>query len=233
MHLRTDVLREYYESSYDKIHRNSSSEFFNRFIHQALEKGRSGHYPRILELGCGKGDHFKHFKSNYDSLIMTDILNRIPENTDVATLASGDIPKQSGVYFSIADAQNLKYPENTFDRIVATCLLLHFSDPLPVISEWIRTLKVGGVIDALIPNDFGILVRLYKSIFPNQVARRMGVENLEYIRAIDHQSSPSRTLALIEYEIKPLAKVQFDAFPFPSVKTLKPVSFWILRLEKL
>lgn len=233
MHPRKETLREYYANLYDRVHGSCSSRLLSGLTHRALEIGRNGQYPLILELGCGIGDHFRFIRSSYEKFIMTDITDRFSIQISFSRLPEGCIPEESGIFFSLANAEKLEYPSNTFDRIVVTCLLMHFSDPVPILLEWVRVYKVGGVLDVLIPNDFGIFINLYQQLVSNPKAKKLGINNLDYIRAIDHQSSPRRVLALIQNEIVDDAKVKIDSFPFRRISRLKPTAFWVLRVEKL
>lgn len=230
---RSEILRDYYENRYDRVHENAFGKIFTGYTHKTLEARRDRHFSLILELGCGKGNHLKFIRSSYDRLVMTDITDRFSNQQVKAKIAEGRVPEEAGRYFSLADAKKLKYSDNLFDRIIVTCLLLHFADPVPVLNEWIRVLKVGGVVDVLVPNDLGIFVRVYQTLISNPKAKKLGIENLEYIRAIDHQSSPKRTLSLVQKEIEHRASVEIESYPFPKIKKWKPKAFWILRVQKL
>ncbi len=140
---------------------------------------------RVLELGCGNGILWK---SN---------LQKIPEDAhiilsdfsegmlDDAKLALGDAAGRFG--YEVIDAEQIPYPDNSYDVVIANLMLYHVPDRKKAISEISRVLKRDGVLYA---TTFGLnymkelsdLVSNYdknanSSLEP--VARAFGLENGE------------------------------------------------------
>lgn len=49
------------------------------------------------------------------------------------------------------DARTLPFKDNTIDWITASHVIEHFEEPIKVLNEWLRVLKVGGIISLIIP----------------------------------------------------------------------------------
>ncbi len=97
---------------------------------------------RILELGCGPG---WLWLSNRD---------RIPADWDITLtdFSSGmldearrNVEHMSHTFnYSVADAQEIPYPDNSYDGVIANHMLYHMPDIPTAISEIRRVLKDGG-----------------------------------------------------------------------------------------
>ena len=95
---------------------------------------------RILELGCGTGSMWKsnlHLLKENVKLILTDFSAGMLE-----TAKSNVICPQ--ISFNQVDIQNIPYPENSFDVVIANMMLYHVPDLHMGLSEVRRVLKPGG-----------------------------------------------------------------------------------------
>ena len=95
---------------------------------------------RILELGCGTGSMWKsnlHLCKENVELILTDFSAGMLE-----TAKSNVICPQ--ISFNQVDIQNIPYPENSFDVVIANMMLYHVPDLHKGLAEVRRVLKPGG-----------------------------------------------------------------------------------------
>ena len=144
---------------------------------------------------------------------------------------SGKIPLVNGNYFSIADATQLKYDSESIDRIVTGCLLLHLPDTLGAIEEWLRVLKVGGRIDAMVPYDEAFLVKSYRALISRRKAKKVGFNHFDVVNAFEHVTYAKRVFVLVKHGF-PRTKVEIDHFP-PFLGRFRAFrAFSILRLTK-
>jgi ubiquinone/menaquinone biosynthesis C-methylase UbiE len=100
----------------------------------------------VLEVGCGTGNQW------------TNNLDRIPRGwrfmlTDfsagmLAEAQENLSGKLHHVEFKIADAQDLPFPDASFDAIVANHMLYHVPDRPKAFAEFRRVLKPGGKLYA-------------------------------------------------------------------------------------
>jgi SAM-dependent methyltransferase len=224
------LVDHYYLNYYREIHSNLESS--RRFsFHFQLESAysRSESFPIVLELGAGNLAHSKFIKHAYEIYLLTDI--RTTEDTKTPEIASGLIPQQPGLYKSIADARTLAYSDNSVDRILTGCLLLHLDYPVAVLEEWLRVLKSGGVIDTVIPNDQSLLVWLYRSLYSRRKSRKLGFRDFDLVNAFEHHSYYERIFRLVNAAF-PIDHLEFNHYPplIGRVKLLRAYS--ILRLKK-
>ncbi len=101
---------------------------------------------RILELGCG------------NAILWKSNINRIPEDANIllsdfsqgmlndAKLIMGDDADR--FEYKVINAEQIPYPDDSFDIIVANLMLYHVPDRKKAISEIRRVLKNGGVFYA-------------------------------------------------------------------------------------
>jgi phosphatidylethanolamine/phosphatidyl-N-methylethanolamine N-methyltransferase len=204
----------FYSKYYDQILRTGLVGSAQNRTHRAIEKLWSPQdvFGRVLEVGSGAGDH-KHFvKHNYSTYYETDI--RFPDGT----FEPGTSPKPGesklNVVREIADVMHLQYVDGFFDRVIATCLLLHLTDPESALLEIKRVTKAtGGVVTILVPCEPGILLRLSRKFLTARKAKRLGFAGYELFNARDHINYISGLDKVIKYVFRD-DKVAIRRLPF-------------------
>lgn len=103
----------------------------------------------ILDIGCADGMFSKVVldKSKARKLIGIDVLK-----TSVAW-ANKHWAQTGKMKFMVGDAHQLKFPNETFDAVVALEVLEHVYHPLDVLKEIKRILKKNGYAVLLVPAD--------------------------------------------------------------------------------
>jgi len=169
----------FYEKHYDNVLRRGLVGRAQDRTHLALEKyAHAGtRFPSVLEVGAGRGEHFSFVKHDFDTYVETDIRPRDQPASET-----------DGREFEVADAQHLHFADASFDRVVATCLLLHLADPESALSEWRRVTRPGGQVDLLLPCDPGIVVRLARSLITAPAVKRSGFSGYGLFNARDHRN---------------------------------------------
>jgi len=224
------LVDSYYQHYYQKIHSNLEDN--RRFsFHFQLESAYSGleHFPIVLELGAGNLVHPKFIKHTFEIYLLTDI--RVIQDGTTLEVEPGIIPQQPGVYKSMADARRLGYLDNSVNRILTGCLLLHLDDPVSVLDEWLRVLNLGGVIDTVIPNDQSLPVHLYRLLYSRRKSKKLGFMDFDLVNAFEHHSYYERIYRLVIAAF-PSQQLEFQHYPplIGRVKLLRAYS--ILRLKK-
>lgn len=166
---------EYYDKFYVKILRSGIIGSVTDFGQRQMErKFRSEHYfENVLELGAGNGQHFRYIKCNFGTYAETDI--RIDSLTEKA------IHMGTQTRFQL-DAEHLSEIEDCFyDRVIATCLLTHLSNPSQALKSWRRVTKPNGYISIWVACEPGMLLRLSRFLTSNLIARKNGVDHLSYL----------------------------------------------------
>ena len=94
----------------------------------------------VLEIACGTGRVTRHLRrifNNGTRLVATDF------NADMLQVAKSKLEDLS-IDFQVEDAQNLSFPENSFDVVVCQFGLMFLKDKPKGLSEALRVLKPGG-----------------------------------------------------------------------------------------
>ena len=165
----------YHVADYAKVCNAGAVGLVSRFLHRTLESGgqvvRRNHILNrsdlltILEVGAG-GQHAQYVRHSFDRLIQCDIR---PEN--IPNVA--DDPRIEKEFKSV-DAQSLPYGDNSHDRLIATCLLAHLSDPENALEEWKRVVRPGGAISIFVPCEPGFLLRITQMATTRRKQKSLG-----------------------------------------------------------
>jgi SAM-dependent methyltransferase len=94
----------------------------------------------VLEIAAGTGRVTRHLRKNMTGsshLTATDV------NPDMLAVAK-DILKDRSIEYLVADAQNLPFPENTFDTVICQFGFMFLPDKPRGFREAFRVLKPGG-----------------------------------------------------------------------------------------
>lgn len=122
-------------SRYDKRAAFMDRLAMRRWRALAWEKVRG---PRILEIGVGTGANFPFYPPGA-KVTAIDLSDRMIEQ-------AARRARQEGVAVELLqmDAQALRFPDNTFDTVVATCVFCSVPDPVLGLREIGRVLNPRG-----------------------------------------------------------------------------------------
>ena len=167
-----------------------------RSSHALIERrfGPINRFDRVLEVGAGGGIHIDYVKHQYAEYIMTD------GNKDMVALLAKRVETSGNQRLSVEfqDATHLKYPDATFDRLIATHVLEHLVHPHVVLSEWLRVVKPGGTISIILPCDPGIPWRLGRCLGVRSKWRKLGVD-YDYVMALEHVNPINNLVSIIRH----------------------------------
>ena len=111
-------------SGFTKVLVNLSHKQLARFGNK-----HSNDRASVLEIGAGSGEHFFFVKKSFESYTMTDISSWGKSKID-------DIVKNNPrVVFDTQDVQKLKYSDESFDRLICTCVLMNVDQPYQALQE--------------------------------------------------------------------------------------------------
>jgi len=94
---------------------------------------------KILDVGCGDGEYTSLFCCNNNKVFGLDIKERV-------------IPEFKKFQFVKGNAENLPFPDESFDLIISFDVLEHISDDQKAIKEMYRVLKRRGKVFLETPN---------------------------------------------------------------------------------
>lgn len=206
--------REKFSEVYDESNYSSPLQSsVMRASHKLAEKAFDDqtHFGRVLEVGAGTGEHLPFVLHRFDEYTLTDLDSKTLEvaKRKLARIHNGNVS------FEVQTGSKLAYPDNTFDRLVATHVLEHIYQPHLALKEWRRVLKHGGVISILIPTDPGLAWRLGRHLGPRRNAMKQGIA-YDFVMAREHVNSCNNLIAILRHYF-PESKEAWWPFPIPSI----------------
>lgn len=112
--------------------------FFRRWREEAL----SGMRGQVLEVGMGTGRNLKYYPS---ACFITGIDN----SEGMLEKAREKAANMRNVNLLLMDAENMEFPDNSFDYVVITFVLCTIPEPVKALKEMRRVLKPSGELIAL------------------------------------------------------------------------------------
>lgn len=206
--------REKFSDIYDESNYSSPLQSsVMRASHKLVERpfDYKVHFGRVIEVGAGTGEHLSFVRHSFDEYTLTDL---DPKTLEVAKRKLADIPNGK-VTFEVQTGSELAYPDNTFDRLVATHVLEHIYQPHLALKEWRRVLKHGGTLSILIPTDPGMAWRLGRHFGPRKNAIAQGIA-YDYVMAREHVNPCNNLIAILRHYF-PESKEAWWPFPIPSI----------------
>jgi len=172
--------REFYESGqYDSVGVSAQGGSLARVFHDRVEAGipESASFPRVLEVGALSGQHLPYVKHHYDEWNLLDI---------IPTDKVFDDPR---VRFTQGNAEALPFDDDTFDRVLTTCVLHHLENPHQALREMRRVTRPGGLITVFLPIDPGLGYELSHELTSVRAARKQGLlAEIRKARALGHRN---------------------------------------------
>ncbi len=108
----------------------------------------------LLDLGCGFGRHAFEGLRRGARVVACDL--SVPELEQVRSLfeamvLAGEAPPDGMATATTGDATCLPFPDDTFDRIIASEVMEHIGDDGAALAELVRVLRPGGSIAITVP----------------------------------------------------------------------------------
>ena len=97
---------------------------------------------RTLEIGAGNGFNLPHYTSAVTELVVTEPSE--PMLDHLRDALATERPPVAAWSLIQAGAEELRFPDQSFDTIVATYVLCTIPDPAAALREFARVLKPGG-----------------------------------------------------------------------------------------
>jgi phosphatidylethanolamine/phosphatidyl-N-methylethanolamine N-methyltransferase len=162
---------DFYKGQYDNILNTGLVGLMSNFMHRFIEMGidRSQSFRTVLEVGAGNGQHSRFVRHGYERYIESDI--RFVERYKESKILN---PKISSIQLDAQDLSN--FEDASVDRLIATCVLVHLPDPESALLEWQRVVKPGGAISIYVPNEPGLLLRLFQKLTTAAKSKKNGFD---------------------------------------------------------
>lgn len=111
---------------------------------------RAGTPPRILDMGCGRGNLLMSLKR----------LGCECHGVERNEFPADDLPR--GIEFHTGKLSDIAFDEGSFDAIIIWHVLEHIDDPVSLISEASRILRHDGLLAIAVPNFGSIQAKFFK-----------------------------------------------------------------------
>jgi len=139
--------------------------------------------PRVLDVGCGSGEKSLLFLDKVESFVGLD-----------ASVTEVEKAKKKGIKAVVGDAQELPFPENSFEVVLAFHLIEHLEDPLMFLRESYRVLTPGGYLLLITPNKNRWTSKITRIIFKNSKYKYpMNPDHIFEFNSLDFKKILSRT----------------------------------------
>ncbi len=175
------IVFEWYRSHYNQINSTAvPGSISNRVLHKLVEREfKSNQGLTILEVGTNNGEHIPYVADDYDKYVATDVVLNPNFNKSA----------YRNVQYEAADLLSLPYADDSFDRVISTCVFHHLSDPDIGLRELRRVTKKNGKISILLPNDPGLMYRFLRGMTTLRKAKSAGLLfEVQLVHAIEHRS---------------------------------------------
>ncbi len=127
------------------------------YLFDQLLKGTYLHCKKVLDIGCGSGRNLHYFLQNSYDVFGLDQSSDAVNN--VRSLSSALAPNNPIENFSVANADDLPFSDETFNLVISSAVL-HFAKNEEhfdaMVNEAFRVLKPGGYFFARLASDIGI-----------------------------------------------------------------------------
>lgn len=194
----------WYQSDYAKTFNSGVMGLIYSGVYAFMEFPHRKKSPaRILEVGAGSGVYRRAAKPRFSEYTELD-LREWPDD-------SADSPNVTRL---VGNAEKLSFArDDAYDRVIATCLLVHLDNPLAALKEWKRVVKPGGSLTLYVPPEAGWLVRLARRVGPWRTARRLGYDPAR-LAHLEHKYSYQHLEALVR-EVFDSSGIKIRSFPLP------------------
>jgi len=211
--MSADLQERFYRDHYAKLVEGGASGRYHDLTHRLLERpyGPQHHFPCVLEVGAGGGEHFPFVRHSFDRYCLSDL--RMPVNSH----------EDSRVSFVPADVQDLPFDDDSFNRLVSTCLLHHVNEPVRALEGMRRVVRPGGAISIMIASDPGLAYRTAQRISSGRQHSKAGFSEWRVLHAMEHRNHAASLHQLITWVFK---NDYLTDRGFP----LRPASWWNVNL---
>ena len=226
-----DKFNNYYGGKYCANHYKGILGFFTTNYHRLLEihHSRDANFKSVLEIGGGTGEHLAHVRHHFDTYMIIDISEIAEKNLVIPP----SIPSDK-VHFILADASEMPFEDNCFDRVLGTCVLHHIPNLELAVLESRRVAKDGAYIDFYVPCDPGMIYRWarhWTSHFKQKKLMKLSWSEVKYLWATEHRNHYLGVIFTVR-EIFKDDEVEVRSFPFRFLSWNLNL-FTVLRIKVL
>ena len=194
-------IEDRYKKYYSITQYGSCTGNVNKFWHLRLEKNLPfSFYENVLEIGSGSGEHFTYVNHGFKNYYITDLyLPKLLEGVKTKIAISQELNDVQNVMVQAENVEKLTFSQNSFQRVVSTCLLHHVQNPLAALQEMRRVTCNGGTVSIYLPADPGLIYRFAQAVFSTSTLKKyFNKKEISFLRAGEHRNHVQSLSGLIE-----------------------------------
>lgn len=204
---------------------NSTAHSFNMRRQRVFELvgNKKG---KVLDIGCGSGVMVDGFKKKDYEFYGVDLAQ------DMVDKCREKYSNLDNVYFSVGKAEEVDFPDGTFDVVVCMGVVEYLEDDFDVLKEIHRVLKPEGVAIITLPNKKcpyriwnRLVIKKLSKIIKNLLGqKRYNLDHREY-----SEEEYKKSMQKIGFEVPDIFYYNFQILPFPIDKYLPIITVPISR----
>lgn len=196
------IVSDWYSDGYEETFHTGLIGRVYKSVYRFMERPhRRGGVSSIMEVGAGSGNYRTETNPNFSRYVELD-LREIPQRKKIPF-----VERTAG------NAQDLsRFSDGEFERLIATCVLVHLDNPLQALREWRRVVRRGGSLTIYVPPEAGLLVRWVRKLVTWRAPSAAGLD-ARRIASLQHKFSYFYLEAIIQ-EVFEGDSVRRRTFPF-------------------
>ncbi|QWV91952.1 class I SAM-dependent methyltransferase [Geomonas oryzisoli] len=213
-------LKKYSNKKYYAIQRKST-EYIDGLIERSV-KGKT-----VLDYCCGLGAMSLQMAQKGGIVYGIDISDESVKTAEAEAKKAGVADRTN---FSVMDAEELQFPDNTFDVILCSGVLHHL-DLDNAYPELARVLKPGGLIICGEALGYNPIISLYRKMTPH-LRTAWEAEHILTLRDLRKAKKYFGTVKVDYFHLASIAAVPFRNTPIfkPILSTLEAVDDVLLKI---
>lgn len=170
---KTELSRTHYNTLAQKYDESFDGKFTLPYNRKLCEHARLRDGDTVLDVACGNGRLLR---------MLSKRANVHAFGVDVSEeMVAAAVALTPEAVISVAPADKLSFPDNTFDVITVCCAFHHFSKPDVFMKEAHRVLKPDGILYIADPSPASVLRQIDNRLIP---LMKMGDVKLYSVREI-------------------------------------------------
>jgi ubiquinone/menaquinone biosynthesis C-methylase UbiE len=215
----------FYQSFYSRvIHGNNLGARAVAQTHRKMERGVTGFFQKVLEVGGGGGGHLPYIKHDFTNYELLDFFHPPLEK----------VWQRDDIIVTFGNVESIPASDSSYDRVIVPCLLHHVKDPVKALEECNRVLKPGGHITIFLSCDPGITVRVLRRLTVERTSKKLGFHGHSLMQAKDHRNHVGSLLEMINFEFREYEMIRrFYPFFIPSWNLNGYIIFQGIKVDPL